>query len=42
MKNIYDAIKNFKSIYEDARKKGLTEFKEQFKEIIDTENVKLD
>ena len=42
MKHIYDAIKNFKSIYEDARNKALVEFKEQFKDILDTENVKLD
>ncbi len=42
MKHIYEAIKSSKSIYDDAKKKGLIEFKEKFKDILDTENVKLD
>ena len=42
IRHIYEAIKNSKSIYEDAKRKGIIEFKEQFKEILDAENVKLD
>ncbi len=42
MKHIYEAIKNSKSIYDDAKKKGLIEFKNKFQDILDTENVKLD
>jgi len=39
---IYNAIKNCKSVYEDARVKGLVEFKELFKDIILEENAILD
>ena len=42
IKHIHDAIKNSKAIYDDAKRKGLVEFKDQFKEIIERENVKLD
>ncbi len=42
IKNIYDAIKNTKSVYEDAKKKAIDEFKEKFKDIIEKEGVILD
>lgn len=42
LKHIYEAIKNSKSIYDDAKRKGLIEFKELFKDIIDKENIILD
>lgn len=42
IKNVYDAIKNTKSVYEDAKRKGLVEFKNEFKDIIKEENVVLD
>ena len=42
IRHIYNAVKNSKSIYDDAKRKGLIEFKEHFKEIIERENVKLD
>ena len=42
LKHVYEAIKNSKSIYEDAKKKGLTEFKEVFSDIISKENINLD
>lgn len=37
--NVYDAIKNCKSVYDDARKKAIINFKEEFKDIIDSEGV---
>lgn len=37
--NIYDAVKNCKSVYDDARKKAIINFKEEFKDIIDSEGV---
>ncbi len=40
--HIYNAIKNSKSIYEDAKRKGIIEFKELFKDIIEEENAVLD
>ncbi len=42
IKHVYDAIKNTKSVYEDAKAKALVKFKEDFKKIIEEENVKLD
>ncbi len=42
IKNIYDAIKNTKSVYEDARVKAINEFKEKFKDIIEKEGAILD
>ena len=42
IKHIYEAIKNSKSVYDDAKRKALVEFKEQFKDIIAQENVTLD
>lgn len=42
IKHIYSAIKNSKSIYDDAKRKGLIEFKEKFKDIITSENADLD
>ena len=42
IKNVYDAIKNTKSVYDDAKRKGLVEFKNEFKDIIKEENVVLD
>lgn len=40
--HIYSAIKNSKSVYEDAKRKGIIEFKELFKDIIEEENAVLD
>ncbi len=40
--NVYDAVKNCKSVYDDARKKAIINFKEEFKDIIDSEGVILD
>lgn len=37
--NVYDAVKNCKSVYDDARKKAIINFKEEFKDIIDSEGV---
>ena len=37
--NVYDAVKNCKSVYDDARKKAIINFKEEFKDIIDIEGV---
>ena len=31
IKNVYDAIKNTKSVYDDAKRKGLVEFKTSLK-----------
>lgn len=42
IKNVYDAIKNTKSVYDDAKRKGLVEFKNEFQDIIKEENVVLD
>ena len=42
IKNVYDAVKNTKSVYEDAKKKALIEFKVRFSKIIEEENAKLD
>lgn len=42
IRHIYNAIKNTKAIYDDAKSKGLIEFKELFKDIIDSENVNLE
>ncbi len=39
--HIYNALKNTKNVYPDAIKKGLIEFKEQFKDIILEENANL-
>ena len=40
--HIYYAIKNTKSVYDDAKRKGLIEFKEKFKDIIEDEKAVLD
>lgn len=40
--HIYNALKNSKSVYEDAKRKGIIEFKELFKDIIEEENAILD
>lgn len=37
--NVYDAVKNCKSVYDDARKKAIINFKEEFKDIIDSEGI---
>ena len=42
IKHIYDAIKNTKSVYDDAKEKAMKHFKEQFQKMIEAENVKLD
>ncbi len=39
--HIYNALKNTKNVYDDAKRKGLTEFKEEFKDIILEENANL-
>lgn len=40
--HIYKALVNSKNVYEDAKRKGLVEFKEIFKDIIEEENAVLD
>ncbi len=40
--HIYKAIKNTKNVYEDAKRKGIVEFMEIFKDIIEEENAVLD
>ena len=40
--HIYEALKSSKNVYEDAKKKGLLEFKEIFNDIIIEENAVLD
>lgn len=40
--HIYDALKNSKNVYEDAKRKGIIEFKEKFKDIIEEENAVFD
>lgn len=40
--HIYSALKNTKVVYDDAKRKGLIEFKEMFKDIIEEENANLD
>ena len=40
--HIYYAIKNTKSVYDDAKRKGIIEFKEKFKDIIQDEKAVLD
>ena len=42
IKDIYSAIKNCKNVYDDAKKKGIEEFKNTFKDIILEENALLD
>lgn len=42
IKHIYQAIKNAKNIYEDAKNKAMAAFKEEFKEMLEEENVDLD
>ena len=41
IKHIYKAIENAKNIYEDAKKKALVAFKEEFKDMLEEENVDL-
>lgn len=40
--HVYNALKNSKVVYDDAKRKGLVEFKELFKDIILEENAVLD
>ena len=40
--HIYYALKNSKNVYEDAKRKGIIQFKEIFKDIIEEENAVLD
>ena len=42
IKNIYDALKNTKNVYDDAKRKGLIEFKNKFSDLIKEENIVLD
>ena len=39
---IIEKIKNAKNIYEDAKNKAMVAFKEEFKEMLEEENVDLD
>ena len=41
IKHIYKAIENAKNIYEDAKKKALIAFKEEFKDMLEEENADL-
>ena len=41
IKHIYKAIENAKNIYDDAKKKALIAFKEEFKDMLEEENVDL-
>lgn len=41
IKHIYKAIENVKNIYDDAKKKALIAFKEEFKDMLEEENVDL-
>lgn len=41
IKHIYKAIMNFKNVYEDAKKKDIEIFKEDFKDLLMEENVNL-
>ena len=40
--HIYNALKNTKTVYDDAKRKGIVEFKNIFKDIIEEENAILD
>ncbi len=42
IKDVYKAIANAKNIYEDVKKKEIVKFKEEFKDIIEEENINLD
>ena len=42
IKDVYKAIANAKNIYEDVKKKEIVKFKEEFKDIIEEENIILD
>ncbi len=42
IKHVYKAIYNAKNIYEDAKKKEIERFKEEFKDLINEENVNLE
>ncbi len=42
LKHIYQAIKTAKNIYEDVKTKEIVRFKEEFKDILEEENITLD
>ena len=42
IKDVYKAIANAKNIYEDVKKKEIVKLKEEFKDIIEEENINLD
>ena len=42
IKHIYEAVKNARNIYDDAKKKEIVRFKEVFKDLIEEENVNID
>jgi len=42
IRHIYEALKNSKNVYPDAKKKSLIEFKEKFSDIIEEENLIID
>ena len=42
IKHIYKAVCNARNVYEDAKKKAIIKFKEDFKDLIAEENVNLE
>lgn len=42
IRHIYEALKNSKNVYPDAKRKSLVEFKDKFSDIIEEENLVID
>ncbi len=42
IRHIYEALKNSKNVYPDAKRKSLVEFKDKFSDIIEEENLVMD
>lgn len=42
IRHIYEALKNSKNVYPDAKRKSLVEFKDRFSDIIEEENLVID
>lgn len=42
LKHIYQACMNFKNVYEEAKRKDMIKFKEEFKDIIEEEHINLE
>lgn len=42
IRHIYEALKNSKNVYPDAKRKGIIEFKDKFSDIIEEENLVID